>query len=94
MVYGVGHYSSDDSTDTQSIIDTSEMSGLLETIITELVDLWHKSDQENNTKPSFKLSKADRDSIMNVAFKKVAESTGLVRNIRLWNEDQDDNYVR
>lgn len=89
VVYGTGHYSSDDSTDTESIINTAEMSAVLENIATEFANLWFLSGK-NNPPPSFKLTKKDEQDIAKIALRKRNESGGPVSNVRLWNEPEDD----
>ena len=92
-VYGVGHYSADDSTDTSTIINTDEMFAAIQNIITEMVDLWHLSGK-TSPKPSFNLSREDKAEIRRLKFIKISESSGMVENIRLWNEDVDHMRVR
>ena len=89
ICYGTGHYSSDESTDTLSIIDTDEMKVVIENIAETMCDDWFLSGVDT-PKPSFQLDKKQADAVAAVMLKKIFESTGMVRNIGLWNEEVDN----
>ena len=93
IAYGTGHYSADETTDTLTIIGTDDMFSFIMNYATMLTDLWHYAGKDA-PKPSFRMTKDDKEEVISIMFKKIAESTGMVRNISLWNEDVDSVIVR
>ena len=89
IVYGTGHYSTDETTDSQTIVGTDDMFAAIQTICTEIIDAWHYSGKDF-PKSSLRLTILDQAWVESIMFAKVAETTGMVRNVRLFNEDLDD----
>jgi hypothetical protein len=89
-IYGVGHYSTDESTDTDTIIDSTEFRALLDAELSAITNAWHLSAKEvPGMIPQMTLSKEFRKALAGLC----REKRGQFANIRLWGADTDDLWT-
>jgi hypothetical protein len=88
-IYGPGKYSTDESTDAKTIIDSDEFRAELDAELSPLVEQWSKAGTSSDGVlvpiPTFTLSEKFKKILNQLIIQKV----GRFENIRLWNEDQD-----
>lgn len=88
VVYGFGSYSTDESTDTSTIINTDEFRSMLDAELSPLAQAWHDASEEF-AMPRMKLSKDFIAELKHYS----AQKRGFIDTIRLWNEDELDEYA-
>ena len=98
VVYGPGHYTATDTDDPKTIVISDEMFAEIAGLSEERVQLWHEASpptpiNAGQPMPIFRLSLVDKDRILGIAWNLLIREAP-VKNIRLWNEAQDDIVVR
>ena len=98
VVYGPGHYTATDTDDPKTIVTSAEMFAEIAGLSEERVQLWHDASPPTPVNvgqpmPIFRLSAVDKDRILGIAWNLLIREEPA-RNVRLWNEAQDDIMVR
>jgi hypothetical protein len=59
LAYGIGHYSSDDSSDAESIISSNDLFALVQTAASRILNTWFESGLSKNTQEVYRMPKLE-----------------------------------
>ena len=95
FIYGTGTYSADESTDTDSIIDSDEMRAAMDAYISQKINQWHNAGASSGESitwmPVMELSNNFKKALRGLVRTK---RKNKITNVRLWNEALDDVAIR